>query len=548
MAPRSPSPRRCRLSVAMIVRNEEDVLASTIESARSIADEILVLDTGSIDQTRDVARQLGASVHQAPWNDDFAAARNRLLSEVTGDWVLWLDAGERLLAESARELREFVDQEADPHTLYLVMVETPAADPAASNEQMAQPRLMPKVPGLRFAGRLRESVEPSWTSSGGAIGGAPGRILRHPRAGDPRRKARLAIRDLKLVALESVESRDPQPRLLVALGEACTNLDDQATARRAFIQAVEHATPGSTEMLDAYYGLLSSYDGDAAHHDRQVALCLEALEVYPLDAQLLSAMGSHLHAQGQLELAARAFETALRHGKVEPRTWHLCEITQMAAAFLALTLQTQGKDDEALAVLEEALAESPGSVRLRRHLVDLHVKHGRSEQAVRASETIPVAAELREPFRNAIRGASKAAVQDWLPALGWLQAAYVAGCREPLCLKWLAVTLLSNGEAQAAEPVLHEWLCLEPNNAEVWIYLNSIQQYVRAPEGVAFPDEPSAGDQAEQAGARGTWAGERDEWRRIRIDPGMTIAVAAPAHMPIIHQALSTDAILDASR
>ena len=85
---------RPRLSVAMIVRDEQEVLATSIDSVRPIADEIVVLDTGSTDQTVTIAKRLGAVVGQAAWDDDFSAARNRCLEQVTGDWVLWLDAGE----------------------------------------------------------------------------------------------------------------------------------------------------------------------------------------------------------------------------------------------------------------------------------------------------------------------------------------------------------------------------------------------------------------------------------------------------------------------
>ncbi|MEN6493336.1 MAG: glycosyltransferase, partial [Thermoguttaceae bacterium] len=92
MSSQKSSKRRPRLSVAMIVRDEQDVLAASLESVRSIADEIIVLDTGSADQTPTLARKLGAKVCRAGWDDDFSAARNRLLEEVTGDWILWLDA------------------------------------------------------------------------------------------------------------------------------------------------------------------------------------------------------------------------------------------------------------------------------------------------------------------------------------------------------------------------------------------------------------------------------------------------------------------------
>jgi tetratricopeptide (TPR) repeat protein len=281
-------------------------------------------------------------------------------------------------------------------------------------------------------------------------------------------------------------------------------------------------------MLEAYYGLLSSFDGDPARQDRQMRLCLEALEVYPLDAQLLCAMGSYLQFQNRFDLAVRTFETAARYGKVDPTAWHLCEIADMAAAFLALTLQIEGRDDEARRVLEEGLSASENSVRLRRHLIDLLVKRGETDEAIRQSQSIDVEPAQRKPLENAIRGACRAAGQDWLAALGFLQSAYAEGCRHPLCLRWLAVTLLSAGRPEAAEPVLHEWLQSEPTSAEVQSYLRTLKQFdalQRAPKSAKrFP---------------------ADGGRRLRIDPGTTVTQVTPLGMPIVHQASSTDVTCD---
>jgi tetratricopeptide (TPR) repeat protein len=515
----------------MIVRDEKDVLAETIESVRPIADEILVLDTGSTDQTPAIAERLGATVSRAPWGDDFSAARNRLLKMAAGQWVLWLDAGERVTPESASEIGSFVDGQADPRTVYFLMVEMPSGEAAVSNEQAAKPRLMPRRPELRFSGRVRESLEPAVGAAGLTMELAPGRIAGHLRQQDPDRKARKARRDLELVALEKADGGASRPALLLASGDAYSNLGDPVAARRAFLEAVRTAPHGSVEMLEAYYGLLATFEGEPSACDRQIALCVSALEIYPLDTQLLCAAGSYLQGQGQFDLAARAFQTAVKHGRVDPRTWHLCEIGEMAAVFLSLTLQVQGRDDEARRALREALARHQGSVRLRRHVLDLEIKHGRTDEALRLAEAIPIDCQRREPLRNAIRGACRAAAQEWLAALGLLQSAYVAGCRDPLCLRWLAVTLLSNGQVEAAKPVLNEWLQREPNSAEARTYLEAIQQ--QGPERpVWLPRDPLGSDRS----------------RRIRVDPGTSVIHATPTRMPIIHQALSTDSISDAER
>ena len=524
MESQSHTNRTRRLSVLVIARNEEQVLGATIQSVRAIADEILVLDTGSIDQTALVAEAAGAVVSRAEWEDDFSAARNRLMDQATGDWILWIDAGEQLTPETAQDLRNFIDQNPDPQRVYLMMVRTPPANPGVSAEQAAQPRLLPRRADLRFHGRICETLRLSMEAAGLRIDAAPGRITRDVCLHDPKRKTLKALRDLKLVALETAGTVSaPESRLLNALGEALSCLNDQAAAHRAFLQAVKHAPRGSTEMLEGYYGLLTTFSEEPPGQDRRLEVFLEALDLYPLDAQLLCAMGSHLQSRNRLDLAARAFRTAFTHGTVDLKTWHLCEIAEVAAICLGLVLQLQGKDDEACHVLEEALDRCAGSSRIRRRLVDLHVKKGQEQEAIRLVNAMPLEAQSLELLRDVVRGASKAARQEWQPALGLLQGAYVSGCRDPLCLRWLAVTLLSNGQTEGAEPILRQWLQLEPDNAEARTYLGALIQ----------EDTRHVSQFVDPAGST--------EARWLRIDPATTVMDVAPAHVPIVHQASSSD-------
>ncbi|MEE8452086.1 MAG: hypothetical protein V3R99_09235, partial [Thermoguttaceae bacterium] len=210
---------------------------------------------------------------------------------------------------------------------------------------------------------------------------------------------------------------------------------------------------------------------------------------------------------------------AYQYGQVDLETWHLVEIAELAVQCLSLALQTEGRDDEARRVLEKSLELNHGSVRLRRSLIDLHIKQGRDESAIDLADVIPVAAEGREPLRDAVRGACKAVQKDWMPALGYLQSAYVAGCRDPICLRWLAVTLLSNAQVDAVRPVLHEWQQVEPANAELRLYLAAIEQETSA-EAVADPAE-----------------------RQFRVDQGTSAIEAVLPILPIVSQATSADAI-----
>ena len=92
--------RKPRLSVCMIVKNEERFLGQCLASVKDIADDLIVIDTGSTDRTVEIAREHGAQVGHFELCNDFAADRNASIAPATGDWILFLHAdGELRLAE-----------------------------------------------------------------------------------------------------------------------------------------------------------------------------------------------------------------------------------------------------------------------------------------------------------------------------------------------------------------------------------------------------------------------------------------------------------------
>jgi tetratricopeptide (TPR) repeat protein len=146
-----------RLSLCLIARDEEARLARCLESVRGLVDELCVLDTGSRDGTRELARRLGARTAEFTWCDDFAAARNASLELASGDWALVLDADE-LLATPAVEARARVEAfaRAHPGTLGRLWIENVEDGSVQTRARLA--RLVP-LDGLhRYAGRVHESV------------------------------------------------------------------------------------------------------------------------------------------------------------------------------------------------------------------------------------------------------------------------------------------------------------------------------------------------------------------------------------------------------
>jgi tetratricopeptide (TPR) repeat protein len=179
------------VSLSMIVRDAAASLRSCLESVRGLASEIVIADTGSIDNSMEIAREFSAQVLQIPWNDDFAAARNHALAAAHGDWILSLDADEQLDATAGEcfpallgnaqamgyqvTIRNYVasagehlwDRAPKPNDSLLASA---AAYPAYVEHENV--RLFRRLPGLYFVGRVHESVGPRLREMHGHLGNA----------------------------------------------------------------------------------------------------------------------------------------------------------------------------------------------------------------------------------------------------------------------------------------------------------------------------------------------------------------------------------------
>ena len=262
--------------------------------------------------------------------------------------------------QHAAELRRFLDEQANPAVAYSVWVEVPPREEAASAEQCSQVRLLPTHVDLRFSGRVRETLSVSLQAAGLQTAEAPCRILRHPRQHEPQRFLAKAQRDLALANAEAEATGNWSPRLLLAAGQAHSVLGDQDQAREMLRRAAEISPPRSAHRLEAFYGLLTTFDEDPELHASQLTACLDSLEDFPFDLQLLLALGNYMLVRERLDLAIRAFEAAVRFGRITPTVWHLCEVREIAAVCLGLALQARQRDDEACSVLEAALAAAAG--------------------------------------------------------------------------------------------------------------------------------------------------------------------------------------------
>jgi len=160
----SESPRPA-LSLCLIAKNEEAMLPACLASVRDVVDEMIVVDTGSTDKTKMIAQQMGATVLDFKWIDDFAAARNFALDAARGQWILLLDADERLSEGSKKAIRAAIERtDLDCGLLPLHSADTVTANPKDvlnGKRRLGEPTLLPRLfrrtPDLRWEGLIHEA-------------------------------------------------------------------------------------------------------------------------------------------------------------------------------------------------------------------------------------------------------------------------------------------------------------------------------------------------------------------------------------------------------
>ena len=311
------------LSFSMIVRNEEARLADCLASVRELADEMVVVDTGSTDATIAVAEAASARVEQVEWPGDFAPARNTALTFLNGDWVLVLDADEQLRPEVIPSLKALMAQ-PDVLVINLLRYEVGAAMAPYSSVS----RLFRRHPAIRWSrpyhSMIDDSVgellasEPQWR-----IADCREPAILH----DGYRPELLAGTDkaerLRQAMQSELDTRPGDPYASAKLGGLMISEGQHDQAIPLLRRGLDQATGDSAERYELllHLGLaLTPRDPSGA-----VACYRQALAI-PLDARIsLGArlnLAARLMEQGELDEAIALTQTATQRAPEVALGWY----------------------------------------------------------------------------------------------------------------------------------------------------------------------------------------------------------------------------------
>jgi glycosyltransferase involved in cell wall biosynthesis len=360
----------------MIVKNEAATLPKCLSSVRKVVDEMVILDTGSIDRTPNVAQQLGAKVHHFKWCNDFSAARNAALKYVTGDWILVLDADETLNPAIVPQLQEAIARDE-----YLLINLVRQEVGAEQSPYSLVSRLFRNHPDIRFDrpyhALVDDSVsailtkEPHWQ-----VGYLPGVALSHVGY----QKSAIARNNKytkAAMAMEGFLATHPDDPYV------CSKLGALYVETGKITQGMELLRRGITVAEDNYdilyelhyhlgiaYSRLQKFPQAISHYQAAIKL-----PIYPmLKLGAYNNLGNLLKVAGDFNGAKTAYATTL---KIDP--------TFVFGHYnLAMTFKALGLLKDAIAYYQNAISLNPNYAEAYQNLGVVLLKAGNHQDSLTA--------------------------------------------------------------------------------------------------------------------------------------------------------------------
>lgn len=347
------------ISACLIVKNEERFIKKCLESIKDFVDEIIVVDTGSIDRTKEIASGFNAKIFDYKWCDDFSKARNFSLEKAEYDWILSIDADESISNEDMKKLREIIElNEAEGYYFILRDYTNERGRigwKSSSNDKYEESKVASGFTedkiirffkkGYYFEGKIHETVENSIRKAGGKVF-LSDVVIHH--YGNVRSGEELMEKKEKYIAMlkDKVEKGSEEKEkyyVFYELAREQVAKGDLEEAKKNLLLSVElNPSFESLSMLGALLIKEKQYDNAEIYLKR-------ALLIEPLNPGVHSNLGILYSERKEYLKAIKKFERAL---ELNPGS---------ADGFynLAITYSRIGKKEKAQECLERAIELNP---------------------------------------------------------------------------------------------------------------------------------------------------------------------------------------------
>lgn len=339
------------LSVAMIVKDEEEFLPECLENVKLFVDEICIVDTGSVDGTIEIAKSAGANLKCIEWKEDFSFARNESLRLCTGKWIFVIDADERIAPEDGKQLRRLAEENC-PYA-YRIWTRNYTRNTTRTDFQKvkendewsrgfpgwfpsAKVRLFPNLPEVQFEGVVHETVLHSLEKLSVPVINNTEIVIHH--YGEKKSEYKLVSKQWDYVRLgeKKIQQHPNNPFYCAELASQYAEMGQYAKAIECYHQALKKDANhsewwaelgsilfiiGNKKEAEQAYRIALKLDPNCFPALRNVALlCLElkrwdealkslykAENIQPANTEILHLIGCILYEKGEKQKAKEYF-------------------------------------------------------------------------------------------------------------------------------------------------------------------------------------------------------------------------------------------------
>lgn len=345
--------RSVKITACLIAKNEAVRIKKWLKDAQTYADEIIMVDTGSIDETIELAQQSGAETYSLPWQDDFSAARNAALTHAQGEWIIFLDADETFYhPEQVRGILAHMPIDVEGILVPVVSVD----EDAGKQEIQRFPalRIWRNHPARRYVGRIHEALYEA---------GRPlAKVVQEERlavchTGYSSRRVRAKLeRNLRLIQQE-IEREGEQPRFYRYLADCCYGLGEYELAMVYAKKAIAEEPPTIAGRSALYILALEAMQKLSYSAEECLSFAEQALQENPTSADLKAYCGLMAAKTSEKRKAESYLEVFLSETKQPGRLLQATTANALLPKVWGMLGQLQLQDGE-LQAAQDSLSQS----------------------------------------------------------------------------------------------------------------------------------------------------------------------------------------------